>query len=51
MSEHVLSSSNLSVYKFILRFSLFSVGINHGGVLYEMHALTSTVTESHNDGD
>jgi hypothetical protein len=42
MSEHVLSSSNLSVYKFIVRFSLFSIGINdHGEVLYKMHALTT----------
>jgi hypothetical protein len=31
---------------------MFSIGINHGEVLYEMHALTTTtVTESHRDGD
>jgi hypothetical protein len=30
---------------------MFSIGINHGEVLYEMQALTTTITESHNDGD
>ena len=30
---------------------MFSIGINHGEVLYEMHALTTIVTASHNDGD